>query len=109
MALHHALKFTRQTAIPGRSDPEIGAAFGNGTPPALPCAVTLKYRLLRRIVGMYENEIGAIMIPAGSIVEIAPTRSTVGVVTASHEGRMIWVFPHDLLDAGRIEPTGDVG
>jgi hypothetical protein len=49
------------------------------------------------------------MIPAGAIVETPPTSSTTGIVTASYKGRVIWVFMHDLLDAGRIEPTGSVG
>jgi len=52
---------------------------------------------------MYKDDSGAIMIPAGAMVEIAPTRSTVGVVTASYDGRTICVFLHDLLDTGRIE------
>jgi len=58
---------------------------------------------------MYKDDSGAIMIPAGAMVEIAPTRSTVGVVTASYDGRMIWVFLHDLLDAGRIEQDTRIG
>ena len=70
--------------------------------------MTVKYRLHRRIVGMYKDDSGAIMIPAGAIAEIAPTRSTVGIVTASCDGRMAWVFLHDLLDAGTVERDGDV-
>jgi hypothetical protein len=84
-------------------------AISFGIPVALPYAVTVKYRLLRRIVGMYKDDSGAIMIPAGSIVEIAPTRSKVGIIAASYDGRMIWVFLHDLLDAGRVVPKGKVG
>ena len=57
---------------------------------------------------MYKDDSGAIMIPAGAIVEIAPTRSTVGIVTASYDGRMMWVFLHDLLNAGRVERSGSV-
>jgi hypothetical protein len=71
--------------------------------------VTVRYRLLRKIVGMFKDDSGAIMIPAGAIVEIPPTRSTVGIISASYDGRMIWVFLHDLLDAGRVEPDGNVG
>ena len=62
----------------------------------------VKYRLVRRIVGMHPDEPNPMMIPAGAMVEIAPTRSKVGIVTASYNGRMIWVFLHDLLDAGRV-------
>jgi len=58
---------------------------------------------------MYKDDSGAIMIPAGAMVEIAPTRSTVGVVTASYDGRTIWVFLHDLLDTGRIEQDTRIG
>src|SRR5437868_2622941 len=54
--------------------------------------VTVRYRLLRRIVGMYHGDIGATMIPAGAVVEISPTRSKVGIITASHDDRMLWVF-----------------
>jgi hypothetical protein len=53
---------------------------------------------------MYHDDSGAMMIPAGAIVEIAPTRSTVGIVTATYEDRIIWVFLHELLEAGRLEP-----
>jgi hypothetical protein len=58
---------------------------------------------------MYKDDRGTIMIPAGSIVEIAPTRSKVGIVTASHDGRMMWVFLHDLLDSGRVAADGKGG
>ena len=71
--------------------------------------MTVKYRLARRIVGMHKGERDSTMIPAGAIVEIAPTRSTVGIVTASYEGRMLWVFLHDLLEAGAVEPNDHVG
>ena len=53
---------------------------------------------------MHKGEPNSTMIPAGAIVEISPTPSTVGIVAASHEGRMFWVFLHELLDAGRVEP-----
>lgn len=71
--------------------------------------VMVKYRLLRTIVGMHLDERHPIMIPTGAIVETPPTRSKVGVVRASYEGRMFWVFLHDLLEASTIEPNGDVG
>jgi hypothetical protein len=58
------------------------------------------------MVGMHQDDSGAIMIPTGSIVETAATRSTVGIVTASYEGRMLWVFLHELLEAGKIDPNG---
>ena len=70
--------------------------------------MTVKYRLLRSIVGVYKDQADPIMIPAGAILEISPTSSTTGIVTASYKGRVIWVFMHDLLNAGRIEPTGNV-
>ena len=68
------------------------------------CPMTVKYRLVRGIVGMYHDDSSAIMIPAGAIVEIPSTRSTVGITKASYDGRMMWVFLHDLLDAGRMAP-----
>ena len=71
--------------------------------------MTVRYRLVRRIVGMYHDDTHPIMIPAGAVVEVPPTRSTVGIIAASHDGRMVRVFLHDLLDAGRVEPDGDVG
>jgi hypothetical protein len=71
--------------------------------------VTVKYRLLRKIVGMYHDHPNPMIIPAGSTVEISPTRSKVGIISASYDGRRIWVFLHDLLDAGRVEPNGNVG
>jgi hypothetical protein len=91
-----------------------GTRFGallksDGTPFALPCAVIVKYRLVRRIVGMYHDDSPPIMIPPGAVVEISPTRSKVGIISASYDGRMIWVFLHDLLDAGRIEQDTRIG
>jgi len=80
-----------------------------GTLRAPPPAVTVKYLLQRRIVAMYPDESHPMMIPPGAIVEISPTRSKVGIISASYDGRTIWVFLHDLLDAGRVEPDGDDG
>jgi len=58
---------------------------------------------------MHKGAKHSTMIPAGAILEIAPTRSAVGVVTASCGGRMLWVFLHDLLEAGAVEPSDHVG
>ena len=58
---------------------------------------------------MYKDDSAAIMIPTGAIVEISPTRSKVGIISASYEGRVIWVFLHDLLDAGRVEADSSLG
>ena len=58
---------------------------------------------------MYKDDSAAIMIPTGAIVEISPTRSKVGIISASYDGRMMWVFLHDLLDAGRVERDGNLG
>ena len=71
--------------------------------------MTVKYRLLRSIVGVYKDQSDPMMIPAGAIVEIPPTSSTVGIVTASYKGRTIWVFLDDLLNVGRVEPDANVG
>jgi hypothetical protein len=58
---------------------------------------------------MHQDDTDPMMIPAGSIVEIAPTRSKVGIVTALYESRMFWVFLHDLLEAEKVESDGNVG
>lgn len=57
---------------------------------------------------MYHDETHPITIPVGAIVEMPHTRSKVGIVGVSYDGRMVRVFLHDLLDAGR-EPDGSDG
>jgi hypothetical protein len=71
--------------------------------------VTAKYRLVRRIVGMYDGENHPITIPVGAILEMPHTRSKVGVVGVSYDGRMIRVFLQDLLDAGLVVLDGGGG
>jgi hypothetical protein len=58
---------------------------------------------------MYDGESHPITIPVGAILEMSHTRSKVGIIAASYDGRMIWVFLHDLLDAGRVVLDGDDG
>lgn len=58
---------------------------------------------------MHHDDPNPMMIPAGSTVAIAPTSSKVGIVTATLNGRMVWVFLRDLIDAGRIEADGNFG
>ena len=80
---------------------------GNST--ALPRPMTVRYRLQRRIFGMYDGEAHPITIPVGAIVEMPHTRSKVGIVGVLYDDRVVRVFLHDLLHAGRVESDGSVG